>query len=228
MPKGSKGRTLVEKLCEACGKPFIVNKGLEHVRSCSQACGYVLRGRSNRKGVARTCGLCGKSFFARKDDERYCSKRCEQRAATTRPCEVCGNPFRTPPSQLHVRTCSTKCGYILSGGQNKPNYKGASYRTVIDGKKVTRLNTWAINAYNAVRSRAKKEATPKWANKEKIQWFYREARRLTEASGMPYHVDHIVPLNSRKVCGLHNEFNLEVIPARINLQKHNRTWPDMP
>jgi 5-methylcytosine-specific restriction endonuclease McrA len=43
-----------------------------------------------------------------------------------------------------------------------------------------------------------------------------------------HEVDHIVPLKSPLVCGLHVEHNLQVIPATQNRRKHNRVWPDMP
>lgn len=47
-------------------------------------------------------------------------------------------------------------------------------------------------------------------------------------TGISHEVDHIVPLRSKLVCGLHNEFNLRVIPAAENNRKGNRFWPDMP
>lgn len=68
---------------------------------------------------------------------------------------------------------------------------------------------------------AKKCATVSWANQKKIQWFYDEAKRMERETGIPHHVDHIVPLVSNVVCGLHNEFNLQVISALENYKKSN-------
>jgi len=45
---------------------------------------------------------------------------------------------------------------------------------------------------------------------------------MTKATGQPYHVDHVVPLISPVVCGLHTHTNLQVLPAFINLSKGNR------
>lgn len=80
----------------------------------------------------------------------------------------------------------------------------------------------------AKRRSKRKQATPAWADDRKIQEFYLLAGLLTEESGEPYEVDHIVPLQSGIVCGLHNEFNLQVLPLEKNRAKSNRHWPDMP
>jgi hypothetical protein len=67
-------------------------------------------------------------------------------------------------------------------------------------------------------------ATPEWADMSKIKAIYAEAEAMPEV----VHIDHIVPLNGKTVSGLHNEFNLQVLPWRENIQKGNRHWPDMP
>ena len=51
---------------------------------------------------------------------------------------------------------------------------------------------------------------------------------MTMNTGVKHHVDHIVPIRSRIVCGFHTESNLRVVPKLVNLQKGNRHWPDMP
>lgn len=72
------------------------------------------------------------------------------------------------------------------------------------------------------------KATPVWANKLFIREAYHLARLRTKTLGVKWAVDHIVPLKSMLVCGLHVEKNLQVIPAIENSVKGNRTWPDMP
>jgi hypothetical protein len=83
-------------------------------------------------------------------------------------------------------------------------------------------------AYTAKRNAAKLKATPKWANHFFIEEAYQLAALRTKITGFQWHVDHIVPLQSKLVCGLHVEHNLRVIPAMENQKKFNKWWPDMP
>lgn len=41
-------------------------------------------------------------------------------------------------------------------------------------------------------------------------------------TGIDWHVDHMIPLQAKKVCGLHVWNNLQVIPAFMNLKKNNK------
>ena len=93
--------------------------------------------------------------------------------------------------------------------------------------------------HRANRRAAEKRATPSWADQSKIMVFYEQAVRLTEQTGIPHHVDHIYPLRSEIMCGLHVEANLQILPGAINQSKKNRiaisdndaprccAWPNM-
>ena len=43
-----------------------------------------------------------------------------------------------------------------------------------------------------------------------------------KATGIKWHVDHIIPLNHKEVCGLHNGYNFQVVPGLWNIRKGNR------
>lgn len=89
-----------------------------------------------------------------------------------------------------------------------------------------KANPHLINALNAKRKARKLQATPAWADPEAIKGMY-ELAALFNCTGMNIHVDHIVPLISDTVCGLHCEANLQLLPASDNMSKGNRQWPDM-
>lgn len=89
-------------------------------------------------------------------------------------------------------------------------------------------NKARLAEYSRRRQAAQLGATPKWANIEAIRAFYVEAERRRLETGQDWHVDHIVPLISKEVCGLHCEANLQILPGKENLSKNNRRWPDMP
>ncbi len=61
-----------------------------------------------------------------------------------------------------------------------------------------------------------------WADKEKMKKVYEERDAKTKETGIDHHVDHIVPILGKKVCGIHNEFNLQVIIKQENQKKSNK------
>lgn len=73
------------------------------------------------------------------------------------------------------------------------------------------------------RRRARKRmAMPAWADLNAIRAIYRDAKKRIKETGMAWHVDHIIPLAGKNVCGLHVHWNLQVIPAEDNLKKSNK------
>lgn len=67
-----------------------------------------------------------------------------------------------------------------------------------------------------------KRATPAWADHEKIKTKYKEQQTMSRLTGVPHDVDHVIPLQSDVVCGLHVESNLRVILSRDNRIKSNK------
>lgn len=86
----------------------------------------------------------------------------------------------------------------------------------------------AYAAINAEREAMKRKAMPKWANHFFMREAYALAKLRTKTLGFKWSVDHIVPIKSKLVCGLHTDANLRVIPLIENSKKKNYYWPDMP
>lgn len=83
-------------------------------------------------------------------------------------------------------------------------------------------NPHRLLARDARRRATKKNATPLWADHERIVQVYADAKSLSDDLGVQFEVDHIVPLQGKLVCGLHWEGNLQIIPANDNRRKANK------
>jgi hypothetical protein len=118
--------------------------------------------------------------------------------------------------------------------KDKLAHDAAKWHALNAEKICSRKRDWARAnpdkiAAKATKRRANKlQATPVWANSFFIEEAYALAKLRTKMLGYSWHVDHIVPLKSELVCGLHCEANLQVIPGKANLVKSNSWWPDMP
>lgn len=82
-------------------------------------------------------------------------------------------------------------------------------------------------AYEHKRRAAALQAVPAWYG-ELDAFVFAEALdlcRLRErATGVSWHVDHMIPLLARTACGLHSAANAQVIPERLNRRKNNKLW----
>jgi hypothetical protein len=84
-----------------------------------------------------------------------------------------------------------------------------------------RYSRWAkknkekLCAKAALERARKLQRVPKWANLEEINIFYKNRPK-------GYHVDHIIPLNGKRVSGFHVIDNLQYLIAEDNLSKSNK------
>jgi hypothetical protein len=114
--------------------------------------------------------------------------------------------------------------------RNKEVVKARSNARPIEEKRTHRNkhkqeNPELYKALTSVRKRRHRDATPRWITAEQkldMRKLYLHAQKLTAMTGERYVVDHIVPLISPEVCGLHVPWNLRVITQDENLKKSNK------
>jgi hypothetical protein len=127
------------------------------------------------------------------------------RAAWRCACD-CGNFIVADGKKLrteHTKSCGCYRIEVTAPKQGKLNLKHGQSRTRGYARFQSRLREIA-----EIRQR------PKWADMNKIREIY-----VNRPEG--FHVDHIIPLRGKYVCGLHVENNLQYLTASENMRKHN-------
>lgn len=188
---------MITKVCVKCG--------IEKTVDC------FLKKKNGKFGVRADCKMCfaeyGKKYYeANRDAKR---KQHKQYYEDTRE-----------------KRLEYAKDYYANNSEAINNYREDNKEYIASRLKLWKQNNpHKVNTSNAYRRAYKLEATPTWADQETIDGLYHLAT-LFNRTGLNLHVDHIVPLNSDKVCGLHCEANLQLLPASDNLSKGNRYWPD--
>tara|TARA_R100000541_G_C1879440_1_gene82084 strand:+ start:444 stop:905 length:462 start_codon:yes stop_codon:yes gene_type:complete len=130
-----------------------------------------------------------------------------------------------------LRARCKPCHTAASIANRKLNGRKTSPKTAEGARKGARAYyqaNKALPSYKALRAstegkrRSKQDKSTFAGYDEEIKNFYWLARDLKAVTGEEYHVDHIVPINGKNVCGLHVPWNLQVLPADINMSKGNR------
>ncbi len=207
--------------------------------------------RAQKNGVNCFCGNRCKAAFGLNDNKKICAtckikKEADSFAKSANlisglqsSCKDCTKIWRTKNHQLvkklrdeyfdknreELRIKNRERGRRDKKGSNR---RSKEWRERNPEKRKMVTQAWAKRnldymCFMANKRRASMlKAIPSWADLENIKDIYKKAKVLG------YHVDHIVPLCSPKVCGLHCEQNLQIIPPAENFKKNNKYWPDMP
>lgn len=128
--------------------------------------------------------------------------------------------------QKYLKSRDKVLARVSTYAKNNPEVNRAAAKRYRD-------STPEKQAEKAARYRARKQrAVPIWANNEFEQLFISEiyslAKLRSKLLGVSFNVDHIVPLKSDLVCGLHCKDNLQILLGKDNFAKRNHHWPDMP
>lgn len=106
--------------------------------------------------------------------------------------------------------------------QTRNWWKNNPHKNYLKVRKWQIENPAGVAAHKAARRAARNGATPSWVDIKAVNLFYKQCREISDETGIPHHVDHIVPLRGKLVSGLHVPWNLQIIPAKENLVKANK------
>jgi hypothetical protein len=158
----------------------------------------------------------------------FCKKSKDQRQDKCKNCVKSYMKKRYAETK-HIQLEKQKLYYVLN--KDKRNtacslYKKENHqKCLVLTKKWKDENKHKVYENNALRRASKKNATPRWLSMDQrwmIEQAFDIAQKRSEATKVKWHVDHIVPLMSNVVCGLHVPWNLQVIEAKENLKKYNK------
>lgn len=121
---------------------------------------------------------------------------------------------------------ATKRAWRAGNNAREAEYRRRAYNSDIQVARINayrKANPGYVTAANAKRHATKLQATPPWLTQAHLTQI---AMVYKEASDLGHHVDHIVPLRGKTVCGLHVPWNLQILDPSTNTSKGNRFWPD--
>jgi len=193
------------------------------------------KNKSKPDGLATQCKPCTRVY-----NKKYRDQNLESIRASDRAYYQLNKEERKEYNQNYYRLNAEEiCKSVAEYAQEHPEVAAnASRRWRKKNKLKERKRLRKYQADNPHKMLARKtkyrasqlQATPPWLTSQDrtdIEDFFLAARMFRIYTGQEYHVDHVVPLQGKTVCGLHVPWNLAVIEEVENKTKSNRHWPDM-
>lgn len=162
-------------------------------------------------------GITDKRERRREWDRRYLEKNAAKRAESLKQYNN-KSETKTRVAEWHAKN-PDRVSSSRKKGQEQNKEQAAQ-----NAKNYAKANPEWKAAHCAKRRSRKLRACPLWLTQEQldeIEVFYKLAKTKFKETGIPHHVDHIIPLQGKKVSGLHVPWNLQVITASENSKKNN-------
>lgn len=165
------------------------------------------------------CNLCGyERTKGWRDNRRVEAERLGQKTYTGNPCKS-GHTLRY--------TSNNSC--YECGAQQRKRWRETNkdrHKEMTDSWRKQNPQKYAENNYrrSVVRNRRFRDANlyshiPEV--RDALEAIYNEARKTKLRTGRVVHVDHIIPLGAKNICGLHVPWNLQITSAEYNCNKQN-------
>lgn len=176
-----------------------------------------------------SCNYCKNNFKPNLSNQLFCTSKCQQHQDNKkrkesrknnllffdRKCADCDNIFIFQTSQPTQKYCSENCKSNVAG---RKWYKNNKTKT-----KENKKTYYSKNKHRYVERTAKRRAIKLKAT---MKGFEEEIKEIYKNCPKGFHVDHVIPLQGKTVCGLHVPWNLQYLTAEENLKKSNKLLID--
>lgn len=172
-----------------------------------------------------------RSYAKRKQDPEFLKKKAEQNLQLYYDDHEAGKErLRQAYKKLKVKNPNLSAEIYARYRESSLEQSKQYYQDHIEDRKAkqrlwSKTNRGTANALAKRYKLRKINATPAWLSESQllhIKCKYQLAAMLNIHGVEAWHVDHIVPIRGKDVCGLHVPWNLQLLPAKMNMRKGNR------